>query len=144
MFATIAFLAIFSSIIIFFADELSAYVKAIVAKTYMFLCFSLFLASTFVILFDRLFLWLIVTLWIGLLTVLRWIMQHLWSHHSAIWVAKWLLLVIFSTFPIGIMRLTIKIRKINKKDANIYMYRSYVIGCVLGLSVLLLYAMNIS
>lgn len=139
---TIAFISIFSAIIVFFADELSAYVKAIVAKPFVFLGFSLFLASTFVLMFDHTFVWIVVTIWIGLLRVLQWLTQHLWLPYGRAWVAEWMILMFLTTSPIGTVLLIAKIKKLNKKKIKALMHRGYMIGAVLGVISLLIYGIS--
>ena len=78
MLTTIAFITIFSSIIIFFSEELIKYAKALTARTYIFLTFGLLLLSACIELYTPFVLWLVIKWWIGLLYAVQGLSDYLW------------------------------------------------------------------
>lgn len=102
MMATIAFVAIFSAILVFFVDELLAYVKKLTARPYALLLFSLLLASALVEMYEHRFLWGLVTVWIGFLLLIQWVAQHIFFHTGAQFLAKLLVVVVVTLCPIAL------------------------------------------
>ncbi len=102
MMATIAFVAIFSAILVFFVDELLAYVKKLTARPYALLLFSLLLASALVEMFETGCLWALVTVWIGFLLLIQWVAQHLFFHTGAELLAKLFVVVGGALCPIAL------------------------------------------
>lgn len=77
MFTTIAFVTIISAILVFFVDEISAYVKALIAKPYIFLVFGLLVLTTYIEIYNDFVLWLVICIWIDLLLSVQFLADHL-------------------------------------------------------------------
>lgn len=100
MLGTIAIVTILSAIMIFFVDELMAYAKALVAKPYMFLIFGLVTLSALSDIHITVALWLLVTLWIGLLLVVQWLADYLLGNAAGQFLAKWVVATVLPILPI--------------------------------------------
>ena len=139
MLAIIGFISIFSAFIVFFSDDLTAYVRALKAKSWLFLALSLLLASSVTVLCEHCFLWVVVTVWVRVLMMVEWLINQLRMHNVTIpfGLAKWLVFVAVCLSPILGARVLILMKKLFEKKALIWRRQSYNVSASLGIMVLI-------
>jgi hypothetical protein len=144
MLTTIAFITIFSSIIIFFSEELIKYAKALTARTYIFLTFGLLLLSACIELYTPFVLWLVIKWWIGLLYAVQGLSDYLLGNFAGQLLAKWLIVVVLTTVPVGVaLHLDEQKRRHSLYNGDIIKKRGYGIGLVFWISTVLLFVLGL-
>lgn len=101
MLFTIACVTIFSSIIVFFSEELGGYVKALVKRPYTFMIFSLLILSAGIELYANFTLRIVLEWWIGLLYVVQGL-SYILGNFSEQLLAKLMVVVFLSITPVVI------------------------------------------
>ncbi|HVT62950.1 MAG TPA: hypothetical protein VHD33_05655 [Legionellaceae bacterium] len=143
MLGTIAFITIFSAIIVFFVDELTAYIKALLAKPYVFLMFAMILCSALLEMYQQNLLWLLITVWIGLLLVVQWLCHYLSFAPIALFLAKFIVIVMVSLTPLAIsVVINNKYKKIYFNSPKKSQKRSYMVCLFLWVIMVLVFALG--
>ena len=144
MLGTIAIVTVLSAIMVFFVDELMAYAKALVAKPYLFLIFGLVTLSALSAIHITVALWLLVTLWIGMLLVVQWLADYLLGNAAGQFLAKWVVAAVLPILPILV---TLGLNWFKRE--NIFYNkdkirkRAYWIALILWISTLLLFVVGL-
>ncbi|MCR9192786.1 MAG: hypothetical protein NXI01_09075 [Gammaproteobacteria bacterium] len=143
MMATIAFVTIISAILVFFIDEFLAYGKKLRARPYVFLTFSILLASALIEMYASHLLWLLIFFWIALLKCVAYLAQHL-PVPGANQLAQIVVALVMAACPILIgwaleqrekKRFLVVSSKVKK--------RGYVSGLMIWVLVLLLFVLGV-
>ena len=145
MLGTIAIVTVLSAIMVFFVDELMAYAKALVAKPYLFLIFGLVTLSALSDIHITVALWLLVTLWIGLLLVVQWLADYLLGNAAGQFLAKWVVAAVLPILPILVtLGLSWFKRKNIFYNKDKIRKRAYWIALILWISTLLLFVLGLT
>lgn len=138
MFTTIAFVTIISAILVFFVDEISAYVKALIAKPYIFLVFGLLVLTTYIEIYNDFVLWLVICIWIDLLLSVQFLADHLLGNFADQFLPKWILAVVLPIIPIAVaLQIDARKRKRSSFNQNVIKKRGYVIGVMTWVFIIL-------
>lgn len=143
MLVTIAFITIFSAIIVFFSEELGGYVKALTKRPYIFMCFSLLILSAGIEMYPTLILWVVLEWWIGLLYVVQGLSYFLGNFGDQL-LAKWVVIMVLSVTPVAIaLWKDEKVRRHSLYNSDTIKKRGYSIGLFLWVSSVLLFILGL-
>jgi hypothetical protein len=144
MLTTIAFITIFSSIIIFFSEELIKYAKALTARTYVFLVFGLLVLSACIEMYTPFMMWLVIKWWIGLLYAVQALSDYLLGSFAEQLLAKWLIVVVVSAIPVVVaLRMDQQKRRHSLYNSDAIKKRGYGIGLMFWFSTVLLFVLGL-
>lgn len=144
MLTTIALITIFSSIIVFFSDDLIKHAKALTSRTYLFLVFSLLTLSACIELYTSFIFWLILKWWIGLLYAVQALSDYLLGNFAEQLLAKWLIVVLLSAIPVIVaLRMDDRKRRHSLYNSDDIKKRGYGLGLMLWFSTVSLFVLEL-